>query len=199
MKKSNFVSFSNLIKKREREIESQPTAEQTQVDFEALYLESQKETESAQAELQKVKHEGVMAKESWDAERESLMQIMQSCEDSVSVLKKELHLHLHTVWKAFFEQLIQDPDFHRLALHDMLGQAMIELGDQKQLHVEVPESLLNMANEILSGRDGWNIVGMEGETLAARFSTEHVHWETELEPVFNEFFNVLGQFLEARE
>lgn len=188
-----------MIKNREREIEAQPIAEESQIDFEALYYSAQKEKESVQAELEKVIQDGNLAKESWATERDNLSQVMHACEESVSVWRKEIHVHMYSIWKTFFEQLIQDPDFHRLALHDMIGQAMVELGNQKILHVEVPEALLDLAKQILSGREGWNVVPMDGETLSARFSTEHVQWEMELEPVFAQFFTVLEQFLEERE
>jgi hypothetical protein len=200
MKKSNFVSFSNLIKNREREIERQPEVEESQADYEVLYHASQKENEALQEELQKTKQDEALAKESWDTEREDLKKIIEACEGSVSVWKEELRAHLHSIWKAFLDRLIQEPDFHRLVLHDMLAEAMIELSDQKELHVEVPHSLLKMAQDLLSGREGWNVVAMEDDvTLGVRFSTEHVHWETELEPVFLEFFTLLSQWLEERE
>ena len=135
----------------------------------------------------------------WNQEQEELKKILSVCEHQILVWKGEIREHVYSVFMSFLQRLIQDPNFHRLAAHDMLTQAIVELSDKKNVHVDVSPEFLEKTEALLSGRSGWTVSSKEDLKLGVRFSQEQVFWKTELEPVFQSFFEILEDWVKEKE
>ena len=194
MKKANFVSFSHMIKNREREI----VEEEEEIDYQALYEHALREKEELQAKLHQQQQQLLQHQHQWTLEKQQHQIVIEKCHEGALLLREELRAHLHKTWTSFFMQLVQNKSFHELALYDSLAQGMLDLSDQKNIHVEVPADLLDMAQELVAGREGWTIVGDNSLELGVRFSQEQVQWTTQLQPVIEQFFEALSRWL-ARE
>jgi len=199
MKKSTFVSFSSMIQQSVQSKQEESPPSEPEIDYEALYLASTKENDRLVAQLsdQQQKHE--QEKLIWDKEREDIKGVLSVCEEQLSVWKSEIREHIYSVWMAFLRQLILDPNFHQLAVHDIVMQAIVELSDKKKVHVDVSPEFLELTEKLLSGRAGWTVSSKEDLMLGVRFSQEQVFWKTELDPVFQSFFEILEDWVKEKE
>ncbi|MAA80189.1 MAG: hypothetical protein CL916_13125 [Deltaproteobacteria bacterium] len=199
MKKSTFVSFSSMIQHSVQSKKEAPPPSEPEVDYETLYKDSIQENERLLAQLSEQQQHHEQEKLIWDKEREDFQRIVSICEDQLSVWKSEVREHIYSIWTSFLQQLIQDPNFHQVAVHDMISQAIMELSDKKNIHVEVSPEFLELTEKLLSGRSGWTISTKEDLQLGVRFSHEQVFWKTELDPVFQSFFELLENWVKEKE
>ena len=199
MKRSNFVSFSHLIKNREKEIAEQPIEQEPEIDYQALYHQLLQEKDQLIANYNSVQTEFREEKKRWEAQNKHQQMILEQCDEGIQNFREELKIHLHSIWKRFFLQLIQNKKFHEIALYDILAQNMSELSDQKNIVVEVPSDFLDIAKDFISSRDGWSVIANQSLELGARFSQEQVYWETALQPVIEQFFEAISVWLEKKE
>ena len=105
--------------------------------------------------------------------KDDLKKILSVCERQVSVWKGEIREHVYSVFMSFLQTLIQDPNFHQLAVHDMVSQAIVELSDKKNVHVDVSPELLEKTERLafLVDPDGLSLKDQELK-LGVRFSQE---------------------------
>lgn len=199
MKKSAFVSFSSMIQQNVQSKEEHPVQSEPEVDYEQLYLDLLQEKEQLEERLSQYKQNHEQERVAWDKEKEELTNILSVCERQVLVWKGEIREHVYSVFMSFLQTLIQDPNFHQLAVHDMVSQAILELSDKKNVHVDVSPELLEKTKDLLSGRSGWTVASNQDLNMGARFSQESVFWKTELEPVFQSFFEILEDWVKEKE
>lgn len=199
MKKSTFVSFSTMIQKKIKPSQDTSAVKEPEVDYESLYRASIEENESLKEQIAEIEEKYSKEKVSLEQEKTNFQAVLTTCEAQVITWKNEMREHIHSVWTSFLQQLIQDPAFHQLAVHDMIAEAVLELGEQKHVHVDVPVEFLETAKKLLSGREGWTVSSMDDLTLGVRFSQEQVYWKTELEPVFHAFFEALEKWVKEKE
>lgn len=199
MKKSTFVSFSSMIQQSVQSKEEHPVQSEPEVDYEQLYLDLLQEKEQLEGKLSQYKQNHEQDTLTWNKEKEELKKILSVCERQVSVWKGEIREHVYSVFMSFLQTLIQDPNFHQLAVHDMVSQAILELSDKKNVHVDVSPELLEKTKDLLSGRSGWTVSSNQDLNMGARFSQESVFWKTELEPVFQSFFEILEDWVKEKE
>ena len=199
MKKSTFVSFSSMIQHSVQSKQEDPPPSEPEVDYEALYQASVQDNERLSAQLSEQQQHHEQEKLVWDKEREDIKSIVSVCENQLSVWKSEIREQIYSVWMSFLQQLILDPNFHKLAVHDMVKQALVELSDKKNVHVDVSPDLLEFAQTLLADHSGWTVSSKEDLMLGVRFSKEQVFWKTELEPVFQSFFEILEHWVQEKE
>lgn len=199
MKKSTFVSFSSMMQQSVQSKEEQPVQSEPEVDYEKLYLDLLQEKEQLEGKLSQYKQNHEQDTLAWNKEKEELKKILSVCERQVLVWKDEMREHVYSVFMSFLQTLIQDPNFHQLAVHDMVSQAILELSDKKNVHVDVSPELLEKTKDLLSGRAGWTVSSNQDLKMGVRFSQESVFWKTELEPVFQSFFEILEDWVKEKE
>ena len=188
-----------MIQQRTQSKQEQPVQAEPKVDYEELYLASVQENEQLRAELSQQKQSYEQDKLAWNKEQEDLKTILSVCENQVSVWKAEIREHVYSIFMSFLQKLIHDPNFHQLAVHDMITQAIVELSDKKNVHVDVSPEFLEKTQTLLSGRADWTVSPKEDLMLGVRFSQEQVFWKTELEPVFQSFFEILEDWVKEKE
>lgn len=199
MKKSTFVSFSKMIQNKATPQPQDSKQAEPQVDYEDLYHASTEQNNQLQQQLLELQNQHAQEKNSWLQEQKNTDIVLRTCQEQVQAWKNEMREHMHGVWTSLLQQLIKDPNFHRLAIHDMISQAVLELGDQKNIHLDVATEHLDLAKKILSGREGWTVSSKEDLTLGIRFSQEQVQWKRELEPVVRDFFDALEEWVKEKE
>ena len=197
MKQDNFVSFSNMLKKREKEADPQVEVE-PEIDYESLYVQAQNEKQQLQDQLLKLQNEKQQLEQERQHTQQQCEQLITILDTAVSDFRKELRNDVGRVFQAFLDTMVKDPRFHALALQDMLTQALIELGDKKNVVVNVPEDLLSTAQMFLSHKEDWKIVGQD-ISLGMEAQAGPIGWETQLHPVFEAFLQKIDTWLQEQK
>ena len=197
MKQDNFVSFSNMLKKREKEAEPQVEVE-PEIDYESLYAQAQNDKQQLQDQLLQLQNERQQLEQEKQHTQQQCAQLIAVLDTTVSEFRKELRSDVGSVFVAFLQTMVKDPRFHALALQDMLAQALIELGDKKNVVVHVPEDLLSTAQQFLSHKEDWKIVGQD-ISLGMEAQAGPVGWETQLHPVFEAFLAKIEIWLQEQK
>jgi len=194
MKQNNFVSFSSMLKNREQ-TKSTTVEDTPEVDYEALFHQSQEEQKALQEQIALLQNEKTQIQQEQQQQHNQHTEMIAVLEKTVADFREEIRNDVGAVFVAFLQTIIKDSRFHSLALQDMLTQALIELSDKKTVLVHVPENLMTEAQKFLSAQEGWDIVG-EDSSLEVQAQAEGIRWENRLHPVFEEFLSQIEIWLQ---
>ena len=194
MSGSKFVSFSTMLKKRGKE--EPPEVKEEHIDYQALYEAECTSKEQISAQVHQLEQEINTLKQQLQQQEQSFLEGKAVLEQSVQQWKREIHEQHILVWKSFVEKFFYDARYRSLAFQEILAQALLTMGEQKDVVVEVPSQQVDLMQALLQNHPTWEIVATDDIELGLRFKTEKIEWEDKLEPVYEEFMGALSQLLQ---